>query len=125
MRFEINIKPTAKARPRFGRNNVVFTAKKTRDFESDFMAEIEKHGYESLEGPLKCEILFYYSRPKKSLDHLVYRTKKPDIDNLIKAVLDSINQKLFVDDAQISMISAAKLYDHERDFIVLTLEPLN
>ena len=124
MRFEINLKPHAKARPRAGRNGAIYTPQTSRDFERDFMAEIEKHGYRCLEGPLKCEILFYYSRPKNSQDHAVYRAKKPDIDNLIKAVFDSINGKLFRDDAQISMVSAAKLYDAGRDFIVLTLEPL-
>lgn len=125
MRFDITIKPHAKARPRAGRNGAIYTPATSREFETTFRAEIEKQDFTPInEGPIKCEILFFYRRPKTSPDHAFYRAKKPDIDNLVKAVMDAINGVLFTDDAQISMLSAAKLYDSERDFIVLTLEPL-
>jgi Holliday junction resolvase RusA-like endonuclease len=37
-------------------------------------------------------------------------TKKPDLDNVIKACLDGVNEIAFVDDAQVICIKAAKLY---------------
>ena len=39
--------------------------------------------------------------------------KKPDIDNVIKIVLDGLNGAAFVDDSQVHMVSAEKAYGDE------------
>lgn len=56
-------------------------------------------------------VIFYFQPPKgfkisENIDH----TKKPDLDNLIKAVTDSLNQIVFEDDSQISQCWTEKNY---------------
>ena len=39
------------------------------------------------------------------------RPSKPDIDNIIKAILDGCNKVIYNDDAQVHSIRARKLYE--------------
>ena len=69
-----------------------------------------------LEGPLFVEIDFYMPRPKslmraKDPEGPIRCWKKPDVDNLIKAVFDSLkNLGVFRDDGQISESIGRKFY---------------
>ncbi|MDY6396084.1 MAG: RusA family crossover junction endodeoxyribonuclease [Bacteroidales bacterium] len=71
-----------------------------------------------LVGALELNIIFCMPIPKsiskkKRLD-LHYVTKKPDLDNLVKAVMDAINNVgLWEDDSQIARIYASKIYSEE------------
>jgi Holliday junction resolvase RusA-like endonuclease len=66
------------------------------------------------------ELDFFLPRPKAHLDKHgvlkqkspVWCQKKPDLDNLIKAVTDAITdtQKVWLDDSQICEITATKTY---------------
>ncbi len=44
------------------------------------------------------------------LEGKIRPTKKPDIDNILKSVFDSLNQVAFYDDTQIIEIQASKYY---------------
>ena len=71
--------------------------------------------------PIRVELDFFLPRPKAHLDKHgvpkskspVWHCKKPDLDNLIKAVTDAITdtQKVWLDDSQIYQITAVKTYD--------------
>ena len=50
-------------------------------------------------------------------------TKKPDIDNIIKAVLDALNGIAYKDDTQVVQVAASKLY-RENARIDVTIEEL-
>ncbi len=76
-----------------------------------------------LEGALKVNLKFYFQRPKnhyrsgKFSNQLKknisgnYKTNKPDLDNLTKLVLDSLeNCGFFRNDSQIASIVADKYY---------------
>ena len=76
---------------------------------------------EPLEGPLMIRLVFYFDRPlshygsknkvkflKDGMD--TYHTKRKDLDNLVKFVLDALNKKAYYDDSQIAQISTVKLY---------------
>jgi len=75
-----------------------------------------------LEGPLEINIRFYFARPKshyglgrnckviKPSRLEKWHYYKKDLDNLVKFVLDALNKLAYMDDCQISVISAAKLY---------------
>ena len=66
-----------------------------------------------LDGPLHLIVQFYFKLPKtKSLRNKkgLYHTSTPDLDNLIKYILDVMNTLIYKDDAQIFKISAQKLY---------------
>ena len=68
--------------------------------------------------PLAVDLLFGMPIPKQTskvrtkemLAGKLVPMKKPDIDNLIKFILDCLNEILFDDDSQIVEISARKIY---------------
>ena len=47
------------------------------------------------------------------LDNKVSPTKKPDIDNIAKSILDAMNKFIIHDDNQVSKISIEKRYGEE------------
>lgn len=68
---------------------------------------------------VKFDVTFYVNAPKylqtkKNADALENETlpvpKKPDIDNYVKALLDSLNGLAFSDDGQVAEIHAVKRY---------------
>jgi len=62
------------------------------------------------DGPVKVSILFYMPHPKRH-DPTKPMTKRPDLDKLIRAILDSITKAgLWKDDSQVIQILAAKTY---------------
>ncbi len=78
-----------------------------QDFKATVrMAAREAYDGPPLDGPLRCDLTFVFprtlaqtwkTRPMPRLGH----DKKPDRDNLDKAVMDSLTGLLWVDDAQI------------------------
>lgn len=80
----------------------------------------EQHGYNSplFHGPLCMDVVFYlkipvsWSSSKKMHSVGVYHTSRPDLDNLVKLVLDACsNDILFADDCLVSSLVVKKLYD--------------
>ena len=77
---------------------------------------------EPLQGAIALSMLFelprakfHFSTAKKTLGHRKENApelpiKVPDLDNLVKFVLDALNEHLFVDDKQICEINARKCY---------------
>jgi Holliday junction resolvase RusA-like endonuclease len=60
-------------------------------------------------------------RLKSILDGMEFHTKKPDIDNLIKATVDGMDKVVFDNDCQIVNISATKCYgNHPRVDVYVT-----
>lgn len=108
--FTIPLPPTAKGRPRFGRNGA-YTPTKTRVFESAFRLLSRKHApREMLEGPLKMEVFFTVKIPKKR-PKFPFPITKPDGDNFLKAIFDSMEGVFFKNDSQICDGRFVKLYD--------------
>ncbi len=108
--------PVAKGRPKFvvrGRYASAYTPKKTREAEDDFRKQCRHAAPEEpLEGPLKISIVFHMKKPKvmKGFSHHI---KRPDVDNLLKLVLDSMNGVFYKDDSQIVSITAGKYYSED------------
>lgn len=124
MRFEIPIKPKAKARPRCGRNGAIYTPMATVEFENEVKFWVMQQSPKKLLGPLKADLMFFYSRPKVSSKSRVLKDSKPDLDNLVKAVLDALNGICYDDDSQIVDLRAAKRYD-EDDSIILDITQMD
>ena len=55
-------------------------------------------------------LCFYLSKPKKYFEKYMGHVYKPDLDNLIKFVLDACNGVLWEDDKIITSIAARKHY---------------
>ena len=54
-------------------------------------------------------LLFCFEKPKSvKREHM---TVKPDIDKLIRSILDSCTGILYKDDSQVHYVSARKIYD--------------
>lgn len=111
--------PVAKGRPRFSRYGA-YTPKKTQEYEEYVkMCWLAKYGsIQPSEQSLEMNIVFYLPIPKsvnkkqraEMLDGRIKHTKKPDIDNLIKSVLDALNGIAYSDDSQIIKVTAVKRY---------------
>ena len=55
--------------------------------------------------------------------HQLAPNKKPDIDNILKSVMDSLNGYAFADDSQVVRIMAEKVYAEE-PFVEVTIDEL-
>ena len=89
-----------------------------------------------MDGPLEAHLIFYFSRPKnhygtgKNSNTLkdnvdTWHSKRKDLDNLIKFVLDSLNSKAYLDDSQICVINSAKLYTNSDPRIEVRMRKLS
>jgi Holliday junction resolvase RusA-like endonuclease len=67
-----------------------------------------------LTGPLSVSLAFTLPKPKSApKTRRTYPDKRPDLDKLVRATLDGLTGPLFADDAQVTVLLAAKLYPHE------------
>ena len=79
-----------------------------------------------MEGRAKVTIVANFEVPKSTsktqresmLGNSISPTKKPDIDNIVKIVLDSMNKFAFKDDTQITKIEVEKVYAEEEKLYV-------
>lgn len=106
LEFTFDINPVPASRPRVGKWGTYYTGP-YKVFKEDAIEIVQEAlGYEfaPLEGPLLTCATFTVKRPKTTkLDY-----PRPDIDNYIKAVLDVLNGRLYVDDTQVVSIQADK-----------------
>jgi crossover junction endodeoxyribonuclease RusA len=107
----LEVKPTPKGRPRFGKNGNVYTPKKTSDAEAEIRLLLRMH---MSSNRLKCSpksisviMNFYYSNKDRTDG---YKASRPDLDNLIKILMDSMIGIVIHDDAQVVKIESQKLY---------------
>lgn len=109
----IPIAPVPKARARSTANGHHYTPTKTRAFEDRIALAVRQH-YTGpmLDCPLRLRVDFLLQRPKSAPKRNPGRLpapKKPDLDNLIKAVKDGINASgLWADDARVVEVIARK-----------------
>ena len=80
-----------------------------------------------LSGALRLNLLFCMPIPKsiskKKKEKLFYVSKRPDVDNLAKAVMDAINQVgLWEDDSQIAVLEVSKIYAEEPRCVIYIQE---
>ena len=116
--FEIPGVPVAKGRPRMTRSGHAYTPQKTRDYEAWVRLCWLQTGQPMSLQPLQVKLGFYLPIPKSfrkkqrelALDGILLPAKKPDIDNLVKAILDGLNGLAYQDDKQIVALEAAKGY---------------
>ena len=69
----------------------------------------------SFYSPDKCygyevEATFVFQRPKSLPKKVLFDTKRPDLDKLVRTVLDGLTYAIIPDDAQVISISAKKRY---------------
>lgn len=120
--------PRAKERPRFGQGQV-FTAPKTLRAEqraaaccSEVMA-----GALPLEGPLLMAVRVVDMVPKswskKDKAAALWKTSKPDLDNIWKLIKDSLKGIAWQDDAQVVYGRQQKVYSGELPGLYILIRP--
>lgn len=115
--------PKGKARPRMStRTGVAYTPKKTIEYENwvreCYLLTKEK---QRLEGQIRADIKVFYSIPKsiskkkriEMIEGKLRPTKKPDVDNIAKIILDSLNGIAYDDDKQIVGCCIEKWYGED------------
>jgi|TARA_R110000868_G_scaffold74293_5_gene214773 crossover junction endodeoxyribonuclease RusA len=77
-------------------------------WRADIARNAELNGYKPVSGAVKVEIDFLFIRPKSS--KRVFPSVTPDLDKLIRAVLDGLTGVAYEDDCQVILIQATKTY---------------
>lgn len=133
IRFTVPGEPKGKARPRVfnqdGKSHAV-TPQDTLNYESlvkwVFTNTMEAR---KLQGEIEAKIVAMYPIPKamtKKNRQLIdegklHPTKKPDLDNVAKIILDSLNKVAFDDDSQVTRLIVEKHFsDNPRVEVTLT-----
>lgn len=155
IRFMIPGEPVAKARPKFravhtgvfkenkksgATEEVVYpqthTPKQSVNFEN-----LVRYGCAEvmgatgpLSGPVRVRIVAYFGIPKSYgkrkteeavASERVPLEKRPDIDNVMKSVLDGLNTVAFGDDKQVSFITCEKYYSGRPRTVIEISEHVN
>lgn len=125
VRFTVLGEPKGKGRPRFSTmTGSASTPKRTVNYETlvhmEYMSQCPGIQFPD-DAMLDMRILAYYSIPKSAsrkkkaamLAGDIRPTKKPDMDNVVKIIADSLNQVAYRDDTQIVDCQCRKFYSNE------------
>lgn len=142
MKYEFEVKglPVGKQRPRASIINGyarVYTPKKTQSYEALVCGMLmQKYGnIKPLESAIRVEIYVYYQLEKtcfkkrginldgqRKLNGEIYPTKKPDIDNIAKSILDALNSVVYRDDSQVVELIVKKSYIEDLPKVKVIIE---
>lgn len=122
-KFVIPIDPVPWKRPgqsRYGRYDLQKAVK--NQYRAIFAIRMNKDL--PLVGSVHLVVNFFMPIPKSLplKDRDGWHSKKPDLDNLVKLVLDSMNGICFVDDSQVSFLIAMKGYDENPRTEIIMVE---
>lgn len=127
--------PVPKGRPRFTRQGRTYTPVKTKSYE-ELVAICAKRVMDCPE-PLKTPVAVFvtvffpvpasYSAKRREacLAGFEKHTKRPDLDNVVKAITDGMNGVVYEDDCQIVRIVAKKDYCMDAMVEVMVQEMLD
>ncbi|MGH8387653.1 MAG: RusA family crossover junction endodeoxyribonuclease [Pseudomonas sp.] len=123
VQFVVPGEAVGKGRPRvstIGGHARMFTPKKTANYETliAMAAQAAMNGRDLILGPVLVEMKIIVSvaaswskkKTAEALQGLVMPTKKPDADNVLKAICDGINGIVFKDDVQVVNVSMSKRF---------------
>lgn len=132
--FEVPGEPRGKERHRTGRYGT-YTPSKTVEYEKTIQKafrsywDIPELPFPAKK-PLVASITAYYKIPKSKskstklemLSDKIRPTKKPDVDNIAKVVMDALNGVAWKDDAQVVNLHVCKFYALDEPYIHVILE---
>lgn len=129
--LEVEGDPVAKGRPRFF-NGKTITPAKTSNYENYVKELFIINKQPKLDGYIKATINAFFSIPKSTSKKKallmasgdIRPTKKPDLDNIAKIILDALNKLAYDDDSQIVELTINKFYSDDPR-VYLRLEEVN
>ena len=122
IKFTVYGEPVAQGRPRFARmgNNVkTYDPEKSVNYKEIVRAEALKvRPQKPLAGAISLVILIYRSIPKsfskkrtiQAQEGYIRPITRPDIDNIVKGIKDSLKGVIWKDDSQVITLTAKKYY---------------
>lgn len=130
--FEVIGDIKGKARPRVNTYTCkAYTPENTKDYEMLIKQyfKLKYPRYVPLENRVSVKIVAQFKIPKTATkkdralieEGKLSPTKKPDIDNIVKIILDALNKMAFKDDNQITKIEVEKTYG-EVEMIFVKIE---
>lgn len=132
MDFIVDGKPQGKQRPRFSRiSKTVYTPTKTAKYEKQIAKAYTESGGKCI--PADCYVsvsisAFFpvpksYSKKKREncLERILRPDKKPDMDNILKVVLDALNKVAYEDDKQVVELIGRKYYTESDGFLWISV----
>ena len=133
IKFTIPGEPVSKGRPRFTRKGFAYTDKRTAKFENLVRLAYSETFPDRIpsEAPVALSVDAYFSIPKSwskkkredAANHILLKTSRPDLDNIVKSVSDGLNGVAWRDDAQICMLNSWKGFsENPRTEVVINFE---
>jgi Holliday junction resolvase RusA-like endonuclease len=120
IQFDVIGKPYGQKRPRAFRRGKflgIYAPKENVEYSVKVVNAFNKVGKKYDDVPLVIEIQAFFKKPKltkkeQALDLPKHKfpTKKPDGDNIAKAILDSLNAVAYHDDSYVTELSVSKYY---------------
>jgi crossover junction endodeoxyribonuclease RusA len=109
-KFFVKGKPVPQGSMKFIRPGVMIHSRAAdlAVWRADIARNAELFGFKPVSGGVKVEIDFIFSRPKSA--QRAFPTVAPDLDKLIRAVLDGLTGVAYEDDSQVILIQATKTY---------------
>ena len=133
--FTVPGQPIGKGRPRVdgrGKFARVYTPEKTANYEGliAHSAQAVMAGRPLISGPVAVEIdirlqipaSWSQKRKAMAVSNAIAATKKPDIDNVEKAIFDGMNGVVWVDDVQVVQVAKRKRYADVPGVVVVVRE---
>jgi len=118
--------PVAQGRPRFARRGKFVTTydpEKSRSWKETVKWQVLAQGVpEPLDGPLVMSLIFMLPRPASLPKKVIEHTKKPDWENLAKAICDALEGICYKNDSQIVECNVKKIYA-ERTGVQIGIKP--
>lgn len=135
--FSVEGLPVAQPRAKavsFGGHARVYNPGTANLWKACVIKAIKDAKVETMQGPVRLCVRFYMPRPKNHLNSVGllkknapdHHTKKPDLDNLAKSVMDAMTAAgVWLDDSQVCSVYLEKRYcDNPRAEIIVKEEEL-
>lgn len=117
--FTVEGKPIQQGSMRAFNNRVVHNKSKELMAWRKAVAEAaHKAGCTPITGPIAISMDFTYERPKTV--NREHPTVPPDLDKQVRSILDALTGVAYVDDGQVTALTATKEYGHPGVKITLT-----
>lgn len=114
--FTVNMKPVTQgsvtAIPVNGKARIIHNhSKELYEQRALIQSLYHDNGGQKIDGAVAVEMTFSFVRPKSVSERKrPYMTVKPDLDKLVRAVLDALTHHAYDDDSQVVQLKVCKVY---------------
>lgn len=127
--FEVPGEPRGKGRPRFTKTGHTYTDSETKAYEQKIVAYY-RQSFGAFRWPdtafISVKVTVHYPIPKSATKAAVaamqagklFPSRKPDIDNVLKIVLDALNGVAYKDDSRVVCVEAEKVYSFTPKLVI-------